>query len=662
MKNWFLYLLCFFVLIISIIIYIKQTSRSQIIIVKSKKDTSNLHLNVYADSEYLGIQQCKQCHYDIYKTFIETGMGQSFNHAKKEYSSAKFDTILNDKELDITYKPYWNNDSLFISEYHHKFNFSDTSHIDYIVGSGHHTNSHIINHNGYLYQAPFTYYTQDGILDFPPGFESGNNSRFTREIGLECMTCHNSHSDFVLGSTNKFNRIPTGIDCERCHGPGETHVKSIESGNLIDTSMHFDYTIVNPSALSIELQNEICSRCHIQGNSVLKYDKSFFDFRPGMYLNEIMDVYFPRYENADDEFIMASHVDRLKQSDCFIKSDNQISCIDCHNPHKSVKKTDHIVFNSVCSSCHNNDDCHDSTLNKEKSNNDCVSCHMKESGTIDIPHVTITDHKISIPKVIEEDLKKDFIGLECVNNDSPSYYSITNAYLQEYDKFSKNPSYLDSANIYLNFIDFSTKEGLYSYIYYLFLKEDMNKICKIISDSGKEKILKMFNTKQFNNFDAWTCYRIGQAFYNQDKYNTSILFFQQASYLAPYNLNFSDKYGINLVMLNRFDDAKERFQFIINENNLFVSAYNNLSRLYFEKYLQTKYEGDKNLSHYYCDIALNIDPRYKEAMFNKVDLFILDNDYSEAKLLLIKILDLYPETKGAVVLLKKINEEYFTSI
>ena len=133
MKNWFLYLLCFFVLIISIIIYIKQTSRSQIIIVKSKKDTSNLHLNVYADSEYLGIQQCKQCHYDIYKTFIETGMGQSFNHAKKEYSSAKFDTILNDKELDITYKPYWNNDSLFISEYHHKFNFSDTSHIDYIV-------------------------------------------------------------------------------------------------------------------------------------------------------------------------------------------------------------------------------------------------------------------------------------------------------------------------------------------------------------------------------------------------------------------------------------------------------------------------------------------------------------------------------------------------
>ena len=66
MRNRFLHLLCFLVLIISIIIYIKQTSRSEIVIVKPKKDTSNLHLNVYTDSEYLGIQQCKQCHYDIF--------------------------------------------------------------------------------------------------------------------------------------------------------------------------------------------------------------------------------------------------------------------------------------------------------------------------------------------------------------------------------------------------------------------------------------------------------------------------------------------------------------------------------------------------------------------------------------------------------------------
>ena len=70
---------------------------------------------------------------------------------------------------------------------------------------------------------------------------------------------------------------------------GSLHVANIQSGQLVDTSKFFDYSIVNPINLSIELQNELCSRCHVQGNSVLKYEKSF-DFKPGMYLNEVMDV------------------------------------------------------------------------------------------------------------------------------------------------------------------------------------------------------------------------------------------------------------------------------------------------------------------------------------------------------------------------------------
>ena len=68
---------------------------------------------------------------------------------------------------------------------------------DYKIGSGHHTNSHIFEINGYLHQIPYTYYTQEEIADLPPGFENGQNSRFTREIGLECMSCHNAKSDHI---------------------------------------------------------------------------------------------------------------------------------------------------------------------------------------------------------------------------------------------------------------------------------------------------------------------------------------------------------------------------------------------------------------------------------------------------------------------------------
>ena len=53
------------------------------------------------------------------------------------------------------------------------------------------------------------------------------------------MTCHNSFPHFTLGSENKYQNVPSGIDCERCHGPGELHVSNVQSGILVDTSKFF---------------------------------------------------------------------------------------------------------------------------------------------------------------------------------------------------------------------------------------------------------------------------------------------------------------------------------------------------------------------------------------------------------------------------------------
>lgn len=109
----------------------------------------------------------------------------------------------------------------------------------------------------------------------PPGFEDGNNTRFSRIIGLECMSCHNSYPDFVLGSENKYKKIENGINCERCHGPGEYHVLQKQAGILVDTAKAIDFSIVNPAKLSIDLQFDVCMRCHLQGNAVLNNNKSF---------------------------------------------------------------------------------------------------------------------------------------------------------------------------------------------------------------------------------------------------------------------------------------------------------------------------------------------------------------------------------------------------
>ena len=32
-----------------------------------------------------------------------------------------------------------------------------------------------------------------------PGYENGNNSRFSRAIGMECMSCHNAYPSNIEG-------------------------------------------------------------------------------------------------------------------------------------------------------------------------------------------------------------------------------------------------------------------------------------------------------------------------------------------------------------------------------------------------------------------------------------------------------------------------------
>ncbi len=650
---------------------------------KEEAITAHEYLNLNDTAKYVGINTCKQCHQDIYNTFIKTGMGKSFDHATREKTSAKFDahSLIYDKYSDYYYIPFWDRDSLHIMEF--RLNGKDTVHkrietVSYIIGSGQHTNSHIMNRDGYLYQMPMTFYTQKGLWDFPPGFENGNNTRFSRQIGLECMSCHNALPDYVHGSENKYNLVPEGINCERCHGPGEAHVKDKQAGHIVDTVREIDYSIVNPAKLPINLQFDECQRCHLQGNAVLNDGKSFFDFRPGMKLSDVMNVFMPVFKGREDEFIMASHAERLKMSKCFMNTTGKIesgeikvsntlnpykdalTCVTCHNPHVSVKVTGKEVFNAACINCHSSSKTNHPVICSEKEdvrkmkNDNCVGCHMPRSGTIDIPHVTSTDHFIRKPVAAKElSAIKEWIGIKCINNPNPSNKTIAKAYLNYYEKFSKTPAALDSAKKYLpETTNEDVHQNFSSLIRYYYIKEDFNNIISLVNkfnSINNQATLNSLNKKSLDNDDAWTSYRIGEAFRNVSDAKSAYQYFDNAVNLSPYNLDFCNKKGAMAMQLNQIADAKKIFTDILHEDPEYVAALNNLGFIY----LAAEHNNDKAKELY--DKALALDPDYEQALLNKAGWYAYNNQLNNAKELLHHLLKKHPDNKEAKAALIKLG-------
>lgn len=633
--------------------------------------------SVYASLDtgvtYVGMNTCKQCHSDIYETYIRTGMGKSFGNATREKSSADFSgsPVVHDRFRNFSYRPRWSNDQLVFDEF--RMSGSDTVYVRrepvaFIVGSGQHTNSHLQWLNGYLWQMPLTYYTQEKKWDLPPGFENGQNSRFSRKIELECISCHNGYPQLVTGSENKYAMIPSGIDCERCHGPGSRHVRLKQAGELIDTSMAIDYSIVNPAKLPIDFQLDLCQRCHIQGNSVLKRGKSFFDFKPGMRLTDVMDVYMPVYKGQEEEHIMASHAERMKMSKCFVVSKSRadattksgvaalrpykqaMTCVTCHNPHVSVKETGSDSYNAACKNCHSgtvevsSSLCTAPTEKRRLRNDNCVGCHMPKNNTIDIPHVTTTDHYIRL--AVDGKTKsaiKEFVTIACINNPGADRLSRGEAFLNYYEKFVHDVRYLDSAKTYLDEgeeEDFATNyEALVRWAY---LRQDYSQVVRYAS--RKSTLSISTRPKVSSREAAWTSYRVAESYQQLGNLKSAVAFYNAAVIVLPYQLDFRNKLAGALEESGNTNAARKEYEFILNEDQRHVSALVNYGYL-----LASAFNLPQEADRLY-DRALAQDPDHVQALLNKTGISVLKGDIPAAKRYLERALKVDPNNRQGLAM------------
>lgn len=587
--------------------------------------TTNTFRNLQDSAYYVGIDACKGCHSDKHATFIHTGMGASFHKAERKYSKADFKHVkpVYDSKNNLYYYPYWKNNQLYIQEF--QIIKGDTTHnriekITHIIGSGQHTNSHFWMDGEHLYQAPLTFYTQKGIWDLPPGYEV-TNTRFNRKIDIECMSCHTAMPKTREGADNIFEHLPLGIDCERCHGPGSIHVKEKSSGIIVDTRITTDWSIVNPKRLPWKLQVDICQRCHLQGNNVLKPGKKFTDFRPGMHLDSVFTVYMPS-SSGDAAFVMAGHAERFQMSLCFKKSNtgnlNQynaninFTCINCHNPHISVKQTKVEQFNQTCISCHNQQSkkskLHQCLLLEGKKKQSCIGCHMPSSDTRDIPHVSIHDHYISKKTAWKnpstyQAIPKSAIDLHAVNQSNPSQNELFRAYVSYFEKFDPHAIYIQKAKSLLN-VDGLRLEDILQYHYSL---QQYREAIQIWENPKFAESVKRLNA------DAWSQYRMAVSYNHSQQQAKAISFYAAACAAMPWNTNFIAEYANALVRNNRIVQAKEIILKALKHQPKHELLHFNLGNCYFK-------EQNLGMAIKEYDAALALDPK-SQAILGLIEIY-----------------------------------------
>ena len=613
--------------------YFKLNSRERII---KNLSSEYYYLNLYPDVAYTGDEKCKPCHNSIHDSYHQTGMSRSLY---KPYTGNEIENFIDagpvyNESSDFYYSAYKKGDEYFQKEYRldkdGKIIHELERKVDYIIGSGNNTRSYLYRENGFYYEMPLSWFTEKRKWDMSPGYVK-LNQRFSRPIVQECMNCHNSYSGYIEYSENKFDiELREGISCERCHGPGELHVKrQTEETDLFESidKDTVDRTIVNPADLPLEEKLSVCFQCHLQGDVRVFADKrKQSDFRPGMKLGDIKTVFIQ--DNTDKgDFKIASHAARMSLSDCFVKSSGSMTCITCHDPHEPSGSKPVEYYNGKCLSCHETASL--SIINPKadhKENSNCVSCHMRQGATKDVQHVNFTDHWIRKEINILSDEERSKLGdisepvvLKRFGNDSDKFEAMElgTAYVTYFDSKHPHPEYLKKAIPLL-------EESLKKFPDHF---NGLNSLGLAYLRSGR--IADAVNTfqklTQLDTGNALAYYYLGNA-YEKSGNNLKAIEAYQASFgIFPENIKALNSLGNLYYSTGKFREAIDVYYKAINVNSNSTSILNNLAdiNMYQMKNLD---EAMKLLNK-----AVSLDPDFTPALNNLGNAYMLSGDTKQAE-------------------------------
>ncbi|SPE42518.1 Tetratricopeptide TPR_2 repeat protein [Candidatus Sulfopaludibacter sp. SbA3] len=282
----------------------------------------------------------------------------------------------------------------------------DEKQVDFVLGSGNHSRTylHLTSRNA-LQQLPFGWYAENGgHWGMNPGYDRPDFPGATRLVGYQCMFCHNAYPGIPNGHAEEGAEaqyllpLPEGIDCQRCHGPGQRHIAAMSKPDAKPAEVRA--AILNPARFSPEREMEVCLQCHLETTNlplpgaVQRRNRGPFSYLPGEALADFR-LSFDRASRSGERLEVAQAGYRMLESQCFLKSERKLRCTTCHDPHNVVRGDSAAAhYNGVCLSCHQAAIRSAVAAGAHTANSACVSCHMPKRRTDEAVHIAMTDHQI----------------------------------------------------------------------------------------------------------------------------------------------------------------------------------------------------------------------------------------------------------------------------
>jgi hypothetical protein len=299
-------------------------------------------IDATASQEYVGSDQCGECHESQYETFVLSG------------HPYKLTRIENGEPPTFPY----DEETGGVADPPEGYTWDD---ISYVIG-GYGWKVRFIDKDGYIITGDVDATTQynfaNEAAELPAGwvpYHAGEQKPY------DCGECHTTgyapqgHQDDLEGIIGTW-AFP-GVQCEECHGPGSRHAE-------------------NPSGVRMVLErsSQLCGECHVRGNPAQ------IDASNG----------FERHHEQYEDLYNSKHF--------------AISCVTCHDPHASALFEDPEVnptkgISQVCETCHWQQE--EFQNNRLHLGVDCVDCHMppmakSAQGNLAIFTGDVRSHQFSI--------------------------------------------------------------------------------------------------------------------------------------------------------------------------------------------------------------------------------------------------------------------------